>query len=195
MDLIRSHLAASAPAVSAASVATQAPETRFRVRAANSTPRLVRVVALREHDDETRAALCAYGSNVQFSSTSELAALPGIGIDIGNGGMRRHDWPREMNAASGAIATWLGAPDLAIIVGREGDDATAAALAAHTWRKLGVTVSAVLRPACAHPAGTRNATAIRRTHTADLLRPWCTMVVLASSSDYLGDLLDALGAC
>jgi hypothetical protein len=192
MDVIRPHFASSAPAVSADSVATQAPEARFRIRAANSTPRLVRVVALGEHDDETRAALRAYGSNVQLSTASELTALLGIGIGIG--GMQRHDWPREMNAASGAIATWLGAPDLAIIVGREGDDATAAALAAQTWRRLGVTVSAVLRPASAHPAKTGNATAISRSHTADLLRPWCTMVVLASSSDYLGDLLDALGA-
>ncbi|MFL9906490.1 hypothetical protein [Paraburkholderia sp. RL17-337-BIB-A] len=190
MDVIRPHFASSKPAVSADSVATQAPEARFRIRAANSTPRLVRVVALREHDDETRAALRAYGSNVQLSSASELAALLGIGI----GGMQRHDWPRKMNAASGAIATWLGAPDLAIIVGREGDDATAAALAAQTWRRLGVTVSAVLRPASVHPAQTGNATATSRSHTADLLRPWCTMVVLASSSDYLGDLLDALGA-
>ncbi|MEA3088170.1 MAG: hypothetical protein QOC89_5867 [Paraburkholderia sp.] len=192
MDVIRPHVAPPAPALSANCVATQAPETRFRVRAANSTPRLVRVVALCERDDETRAAISAYGSNVQFSSASELAAL--LGIDIGNGGMRRPDRPRDLNTPSGAIATSPGAPDLAIIVGREGDDATAAALAAQTWRRLGVTVSAVLRPACAPAAGTGNAKAIRRTHTADLLRPWCTMVVLASSSDYLGDLLDALGA-
>ncbi|MFM0089384.1 hypothetical protein PQR46_20990 [Paraburkholderia sediminicola] len=174
--------------MSTVSVATQAPEARFRIRAANSTPRLVRVVALDGHDDETRTAVRAYGSDVQFSSASELAAL------LSTDGMQGHDWPREMNAASSAIATWLGAPDLAIIVGREGDDATAAALAAQTWRRLGVTVSAVLRPASAHPADASNATATSRSHTADLLRPWCMMVVLASSSEYLGDLLDALGA-
>jgi hypothetical protein len=167
--------------------AAQAPETRFRIGAPNSQARLVRVVALDRHDDETRAAACAR-SNVQFSSVSELAEL----LDMGD--VQRSGWSREMFAGSGRIATWLGAPDLAIIVGRDSDDATVAALAAQTWRRLGVTVSAVIRPAAAHPAVMDNVTTVRRSPTADLLRPWCTMLVLASSSAYLGDLLDALGA-
>lgn len=167
--------------------AAQAPEARFRIGAPNSQARLVRVVALDGDDDETRAAVSAR-ANVQFSDAAELAAL----LDMSD--VQRRGWPREMFAASDRIAAWLGTPDLAIIVGREGDDATAAALAAQSWRRLGATVSAVVRPASALTASMDHTTTARRPDTADRLRPWCTMLVLASSGDYLGDLLDALGA-
>jgi hypothetical protein len=182
MEMMRPHPFALAPHTS---TAEQAHEVRFRIGAANSTPRRVRIVALDDHDEEIRTVIGAYGQNVKLSSAAELTAL------LGTTSMQDSDWPRAMNAASGAISTWLDAPDLVIIVGREGDEALIAALAAQTWNRRGVTVSAVLRPAPAHPAGALSAPRLR---TADLLRPWCTMLVHADSHEYLGDLLNALGA-
>lgn len=173
---------------SSPTTATLAPEVRFRVRAANSAPREVRVVVLSDDDatgDATRACVAGPFTQVHFSAASELAGL------LDTGGMQEASWPRTLNAASDAIAAWLGSPDLAIIVGIEGDDAGAAALAAQAWRMRGVTVSALIRPAASASPACENASTRQR--TADLLRPWCTMLVLASGSDYLVDLLSALG--
>ncbi|MBP0592151.1 hypothetical protein J8I87_20945 [Paraburkholderia sp. LEh10] len=164
--------------------ASHAPEVRFRVRAANSSPRQVRVVALSALDDELRVCATKYGSNVRVSCASELASI------IGARDPQAGDWTQAMNVASDAVAGWLGSPDLAIIVGTEGDDPRAAAFAAQAWCRRGVTVSAVLRP-FAHHTRSEAAGCAR---TADALRPWCTMLVLASDNDYLVDLLDALGA-
>jgi hypothetical protein len=169
--------------------AALAPEARFRVRAANSSPRHVRVVTLSEcDDDELRACATASESNVRFARASELAALAGTHDP------QAGDWPHTMSAVSDAMAAWLGAPDLAIIVGTEGDDPCAAALAAQAWRQRGVTVSAVIRPAVQGAQTQQNQQQPRRHRTADALRPWCTMLVLASGNDYLADLLEALGA-
>jgi len=163
--------------------ATLAPEARFRIRATNSSPRAVRVVTLSESgDDALHACATAFGANVRFSRADELAALTNTHDP------QTSDWPRAMNAASDAMSAWLGEPDLAIIVGTEGDDPRAAAFAAQAWRKRGVTVSAVIHAAQHQQAQEQHH------RTADALRPWCTMLVLASGDDYLADLLEALGA-
>ncbi|MFL9962467.1 hypothetical protein PQR02_15480 [Paraburkholderia sediminicola] len=169
--------------------AALAPEARFRVQAANSSPRHVRVVTLSEcADDELRACATASGSNVRFARANELAALAGTHAPQEGG------WPHTMNAASDAMAAWLGAPDLAIMVGSEGDDPRAAVLAAQAWCQRGVTVSAVIRPAVQGAQAQQDQQQPRCYRTADALRPWCTMLVLASGNDYLADLLEALGA-
>lgn len=158
----------------------EAPEMRFRIRAANAAPRRVRVIALGSDDAHARDCVAARAANVRFSHVSELAAL------LDSASLRSADECHARNVSSGAIAAWLGAPDLAIIVGREGDDAAVAVLAARSYRNRGVTVSAVIQAS----ARTRRSPGAR---TADTLRPWCTMLVLASDAGYLPDLLDALG--
>ncbi|BAN27277.1 hypothetical protein [Caballeronia insecticola] len=157
-------------------------EVRFRVRAANSAPRRIRVIALTNDDAEVRR--CAERTerthaDVQFVHASELAAL------LQTEGADAASILRSVDANASALNAWLGTPDLVVIAGREGDDAQAGAVAAQAYRSRGVTVSGVIGP-CGH----RRESA----RTADLLRPHCTMLILPVSAGYLEDLLAALGA-
>ncbi|SAK45042.1 hypothetical protein AWB80_00835 [Caballeronia pedi] len=154
-------------------------EARFRVRAPNSAPRRIRVIALTDDDAEVRRCAERARADVQFVRASELAAL------LQTEGADAASILRSVDANTSAFNAWLGTPDLVVIAGREGDDAQAGAVAAQAYRSRGVTVSGVVGPsrdelACAG--------------TADLLRPHCTMLILPVSAGYLDDLLAALGA-
>jgi hypothetical protein len=168
--------------------AQNAPEVRYRVKAANSAPRRIKVIALSDDDPDVRACAANDHANVQFARASELAAV----LDASS-----HDAAsvlHTIDTASPALAAWLGTPDLVAIVGRAGDDARAGALAAQAYRSRGVTVSGLIGPArdsgraCAHGMHANHA------RTAHVLRPLCTMLILPHSPGYLEDLLGALGA-
>ena len=154
-------------------------EMRFRVRAPNSAPRRIRVIALTDDDAEVRRCAERAHADVQFARASELAAL------LQTEGADAASILRSVDANTAALNAWLDAPDLVVIAGRDGDDASAGAVAAKAYRSRGVTVSGVIGPAddVRHRAG-----------TADLLRPHCTMLILPVSAGYLEDLLAALGA-
>jgi hypothetical protein len=154
-------------------------ETRFRVRAPNSAPRRIRVIALTDDDAEVRRCAERAHADVQFARASELAAL------LQTHGADAASILRRVDANTAALNAWLGAPDLVVIAGREGDDAHAGAIAAKAYRSRGVTVSGVVGP-----SGDKG----KHTGTADLLRPHCTMLILPVSEGYLDDLLAALGA-
>jgi hypothetical protein len=154
-------------------------EVRFRVRAPNSVPRRIRVIALTDDDAEVRRCAERAHADVQFVYATELAAL------LQTEGTDAASILRRIDANTAALNAWLGAPDLVVIAGREGDDAHAGAVAAKAYRSRGVTVSGVVGPSL---EGCKHA------FTADLLRPHCTMLILPVSAGYLEDLLAALGA-
>ncbi|SAL26866.1 hypothetical protein AWB74_01160 [Caballeronia arvi] len=141
-------------------------EVRFRVRAPNSVPRRIRVIALTDDDAEVRRCAERAHADVQFVYATELAAL-------------------LQTEGTAALNAWLGAPDLVVIAGREGDDAHAGAVAAKAYRSRGVTVSGVVGPSLESR---------KHAFTADLLRPHCTMLILPVGAGYLEGLLAALGA-
>lgn len=154
-------------------------EVRFRVRSPNSAPRRIRVIALTNDDAEVRRCIERAHADVQFVRASEFAAL------LQTEGTDAPSILRSVDTNTSALNAWLGTPDLVVIAGREGDDAHAGAVAAKAYRSRGVTVSGVVGPCD---------TDGKRTDTADLLRPHCTMLILPVSAGYLEDLLAALGA-
>lgn len=154
-------------------------EVRFRVRAPNSAPRCIRVIALTDGDAEVRRCAERAHADVQFMRASELAAL------LQTEGTDAASILRSVDANTSALNAWLGTPDLVVIAGREGDDALAGAVAAKAYRSRGVTVSGVVGP---------SEHVHKPSVTSDLLRPHCTMLILPVSAGYLEDLLAALGA-
>jgi len=143
-------------------------EVRYRIPTPNSSPRRVRVIALMDNDPEV--AKCRTYASVEFSTASDFAAL-----------LQRLDARAGLNPD--ALNGWLGTPDTVVISGREGDDARAIAVAAKTYRMNGVSVSVVISPS-EKKSGS----------TAEMLRPYSTMMVLPTNAGYLDDLLSALGA-
>jgi hypothetical protein len=154
-------------------------EVRFRVRAPNSAPRRIRVIALTDDDAEVRRSAQRACHDVEFVQAGELAAL------LQTHGADAASILRSVDANTAALDAWLGTPDLVVIAGREGDDAQAGAVAAKAYRSRGVTVSGVIGP---------SGSARAWSGAADLLRPHCTMLILPASAGYLEDLLAALGA-
>ncbi|MCG5074829.1 hypothetical protein [Paraburkholderia tagetis] len=143
-------------------------EVRYRIKTPNSSPRRIRVIALSDNDAEV--ANCRTYADVEFSKASDFAEL-----------LQCPDAGAGLNPD--ALDEWLGMPDTVVISGREGEDAKAIAVAAKTYRMNGVTVSVVISP-----SGKKS------NSTADVLRPYSTMMVLPAKSGYLNDLLSALGA-
>jgi hypothetical protein len=143
-------------------------EARYRIQTPNSSPRRIRVIALTDNDPEV--ASCRAYTDVEFAMASDFAALSQRSDS--NGGLHPD-----------ALKEWLGAPDIVVISGRDGDDAHAIAVAARAYRMNGVTVSVVI----SHSDRKSNS-------TADALRPYSTMMILPTKAGYLDDLLSALGA-
>ncbi|MBN3846681.1 hypothetical protein G3N58_07530 [Paraburkholderia sp. Ac-20342] len=143
-------------------------EVRYRIQTPNSSPRRIRVIALTDNDPEV--ASCRTYADVEFAMASDLAALS-----------QSSDASADLD--SEVLSEWLGTPDTVVISGRDGDDARAMAIAARTYRMHGVTVSVVISPSDR-----------KSNSTADMLRPYSTMMVLPTKAGYLDDLLSALGA-
>lgn len=170
------------------------PEVRFRIRAANSVPRVMRVIALDDNDPEVRAcrARDTY-AHVEFSGPADfdVSMTPrhtGRDSCVGTGtgaDAAASRWLASVDTLPARIAEWLANPDLVVIVGAEGDDPSLGMMAAEAYRHRGITVSSLIR----HRAG-----ATGDARTSDALRPLCSMMVLVGDSGYLEDLLDALGA-
>jgi hypothetical protein len=149
------------------------PEARFRIRAANASPRTARVIFLNGADPEM--ALCrsrAPSAHVRVSGPAELHAFAEPGSGFGS-------------TAAERLAQWADPVDLVLIVGDEGDDPAAGVLAARAYRGRSVTISGLIRR--------RPGTASTDSRTSDTLRPLCTTMMLVNDTGYLDDLLDALG--
>jgi ABC-type transport system involved in cytochrome c biogenesis permease component len=153
-----------------------ASEVLFRIQTPNSAPRHIRVIALT--DDDTEVANCRAYADVEFVHASEFAAL-----------LQGPDASAELDAD--AFETWLGTPDIVVIAAREGDNASAVAVAAHAYRRRGVTVSVVVNPVVDPVVDPSDGNGHA---TADSLRPYSTMMVRPTRAGYLQDLLAALGA-
>lgn len=160
------------------------PEARFRIRAANSVPRAVRVIMLDDDDTEVRACRAhSARSHVVFTGLADFdASMTPRETDAVR---TARQWLASVDALPVRIAAWLANPDLVVIVGTEGDDPSLGVMAAEAYRHRGITVSSLIR---------RRAAAPTDASTSDALRSLCSMMVLVDESGYLNDLLDALGA-
>jgi hypothetical protein len=97
------------------------PEARFRIRAANSVPRTVRVIALDDNNEEARACR-ARGArpHVVFSGPADfdVSMTPRETEPARNA----QQWLACVDTLPERLAEWLANPDLVVIVGNEGDD-------------------------------------------------------------------------
>jgi hypothetical protein len=160
------------------------PEARFRIRAPNSVPRAVRVIALDDDDPEVRAChVRGVREHVVFSGPADFDAA--MAPSETGSARTAQQWIASVDSLPARITEWLANPDLVVIVGAEGDNPSLGVMAAEAYRSRGVTVSSLIRRRAGVPGDTL---------TSDALRPVCSMMVLVDDSGYLDDLLDALGA-
>ena len=157
---------------------SSAAEACFRVQAPNSTPRAITVVALDAASEVVVRRLAGAG----WPHSRFLVA----GSDREPGGVLS-----DLTGDNRSLVDEVGAADLIVIVAGPGGHAHAVAMIGQTCRLDRVTTTAwvVGVGSASDPASEQALSA-----TLAQLRPWALMAVIASSDDYIDDMMAALQA-
>jgi hypothetical protein len=154
---------------------SSAAEARDRVQAPNSTPRATKIIAL---DAASEAVVRRLARGTWKDATFFTAASHG---EAGDGALR------DLDGHGSSVTAEVDAADLVILIAGPGGHAQAAALIgqASSLRRV-MTTGFVI--------GITSASESELSKTLAQLRPWSLMVVIASSDDYIDDMMTALRA-
>ena len=158
-----------------------AAEARFRIAAPNSLARAVKVIALDRASEEVIKSLPGTWSNATFLTATRFAAAP-QGDPFSMGG-----WLSDLAGRATDLLDEVGAADLVVMVATAGQDAQAAALIGEACAGRHVMTTALLLG-----SARQDDAALSRALAS--LRPHARMLVIASSDDYIADMLVALRA-
>jgi hypothetical protein len=154
---------------------SSAGEARYRVRRPNSTPRATKVVAL-DAAGEALARRLARGT--WEDATFLTAASHG---EAGDGALR------DLDGHGRSITDEVDAADLVILIAGPGGHAQAVS-------PIGQACSLRRVMTTGFVIGITSASESELSKTLAQLRPWSLMVVIASSDDYVDDMMSALRA-
>jgi hypothetical protein len=165
--------------------ATSRNEARFRIGYPNSTPRLVKVIALDEGSrarvDETAAL--PWGRAVFFT----LLSLENVPAPVPAKSSAVRAWLRGIAGETKSLIEEIDSADLVVMVASAGSRAEAALLIGEACHMRNVTaIGLVLQDA------ETTDTAIER--TLETMRPFTTMLVIANGAEYIEAMLTALRA-
>ncbi len=154
---------------------SSAGEARYRVQAPNSTPRATKVVAL-DAASETLVRRLA-GSGWEHATFFTAASRGEAGDET----------LRDLAGHVRSVTAEVDAADLVILIAGPGGHALAASIIgrASSLRRVMTTGLVV---------GMASASESALSKTLAQLRPWSLMVVIASSDDYIDDMMSALRA-
>ena len=155
-----------------------AAEAKFRIDAPNSQPRAVKIIALDSASEKVVQKLAQEKWNratfLTAASFSAKNAAPG-------------DWLRDLAGNSKTLTDEVDVADLVVVIAGAGENAGAAATIGQLCRDKKVVSTALVVGSDAKPDD-----ALAK--TLGLLRPHSLMVVIASSDEYIEDMLTALRA-
>jgi len=149
-------------------------EARFRIQAADSKPRAIKVVALdRPSENVVRRLAAGSWSQAAFLTASARAIVDGTLTDL--------------SGSTREVMTEVEAADLVVMVATPTGYAHGASVIGEACTLKGVMTTALV-----FGAGSASNEALSKTLAQ--LRPWSMMVVIADADDYIHDLLTALRA-
>jgi MinD superfamily P-loop ATPase len=154
---------------------SSAGEARYRVQAPNSTPRATKVVAL---DADSEAVVRRLARGTWEDATFFTAASHGE-ADVGA--------LRDLAGHGRSVTDEVDAADLVILIAGPGGHAQAAS-------DIGRACSLRRVMTTGFVIGIASASESELSKTLAQLRPWSLMVVIASSDDYIDDMMTALRA-
>ena len=157
---------------------SSAAEARFRVQAPNSTPRAITVIALDATSEVVVRRLAGAGWP---HSTFLIAGSPGQ-----PGGVLR-----DLAGKARILVNEVRSADLIVMVAGPGGRAHAASPIGQACSLQRVTTTALIVGAGSASDGAPESAL---SATLAQLRPWSLMAVIASSDDYLDDMMTALRA-
>jgi hypothetical protein len=158
---------------------TTAAEARFRIDAPNSRPRNVMVVALDAASEAVvkRLAQSPWNRASFFTASAFATAKPAANFSV-------QGWLSDLAGRTKNLIDEVAAADLVVMVATAGHDAQAATLIGEACQVRHVMTTALVLGA-SETAGAA---------TLAQLRPTASMLVAATSEDYIADMLTALRA-
>ncbi len=163
---------------------TTAQEAAFRVQYPNSSPRLVKVIALDAAAGQLVEALAAKTWNraVFFNSLSFPAAAGGVGSKD-----KMQAWLGDVAGHARELVAEIDSADIVVVIASPGSDAQAATVIGTACRNRHKSMIGLILQS----EGISDE-ALSRTLLG--MRPLATMLVVASGSEYVEEMLHALRA-
>jgi hypothetical protein len=162
---------------------TTAPESRFRIDAANSLPRAITVIAL----DAASAAIVRQLARRPWNHADFLVAAASTPALDAAQSRPLQGWISDLAGRSRRVVDEIGAADVVVVVATPGGDATAAQVIGEACRRKGVMTTALI-------VGRAGASEDSLSETLAQLRPYASMLVIADTEEYVADMLAALRA-
>jgi len=163
-------------------VAATAAEARFRVDYPNSGPRASRIVAF---DAESAAVMRRVAAGT--SAGAHLLTFAGtIGAGEGLGALHLDARLRREDGGTVLLGDELAGADVVVMIATAGSDVGAAAVIGNACAVRGIMTTALV------VAGPGERPAVVATVAA--LRPFATMLVMATGEEYIPEMLTALRA-
>ena len=162
---------------------SSAAQARFRVGYPNSKPRVVKVVALDEPSERVvkRVAERAWQRATFFTS------LKFDGAPRGGEGWTMQAWLSDLAGRTKALLDEVASADLVVMVASAGTSAQAAAVIGEACAAHKVMTTALV-------IGSEHASDEVLSKTLASLRPYASMLVIATGDDYIDEMLAALRA-
>jgi hypothetical protein len=159
-----------------------AAEARYRIDAPNSRGKRVKVIALDRPSEAIVKDLARKAWNgATFLTASSFASVPT------SGSFSMQGWLSDLAGRTKSLVDEVDTSDLVVMVATAGENAQAAALIGEACSLKRITTTGLI-------LGAPSASDEMLSKTLSQLRPWSLMLVIASSVDYIEDMLIALRA-
>ncbi len=162
---------------------TTAEEARFRINYPNSKPRAVKVIALDAQSEHLIKRL----AEGPWQRASFLTALKFDGGPRGGEGWTMKSWLSDLAGRTKDLVDEIATADLVVMVSSAGTRADVAAVIAEACSVRKVMTTALI-------IGSDATSDEELSKTLASLRPYASMLVIASSDDYIETMLTALRA-
>jgi hypothetical protein len=160
---------------------TTAAEARFRIDAPNSVPRVVKVIALDPASDVMVKRLAQLPwRHAGFLTAAAFAGAVAAPVSMPG-------WLSDLAGRTSSLVEEIASADLVVMVATPGGNAPAAQMIGEACQLRRVMTTALI-------VGDPSASDEALSATLAQLRPYAPMLVIASTEDYVVDMLTALRA-
>jgi hypothetical protein len=189
---------------------SSAAEARYRIDYPNSKPRVIKVVALDaasehvvKHVAERQWQRAAFFTSIKFDSAPAQADEPGSGrvsglramelprwplaSAAGGEGSKMQAWLSDLAGRTKALVEEVASADLVVMVSSAGTSTQAAAVIGEACAARKVMTMALI-------IGSEERSNDDLSKTLATLRPYASMLVIASGDEYIEEMLSALRA-
>ena len=162
---------------------SSAAEARFRINYPNSQPRVIKVVAL----DEASERVVKRVAQRSWQRATFFTSIKFDGTARGGEGWSMQAWLSDLAGRTKALVEEVASADLVVMVSSAGTSAQAAAVIGEACAVRKVMTMALI-------IGSEQRSDEELSKTLAALRPYASMLVIASGDEYIEEMLAALRA-